>query len=229
MSLRIIDARAYRRALAVRDLTDAAHGPHALQLLVQSAIETLRAAWSCPAVVYRAPALVAIADNYDDLHYPHDGAARDARHTRYVSTSQLLRTQTSAMMPRALRMLAPAAYDDVLIACPGLTYRRDTIDRLHVGEPHQLDLWRVRSGALTRDDLVGMIECVASALVPGAPLRLTPTTTRTPSRASRYMRRWAVRGSRSSNAGSRCRGSWRSRATTSAIRASRWESASIAC
>lgn len=176
MSLQLIDACAYRRALAVRDLTDAAHGPHALQLLVHSAIEALRAAWSCPAIVYRAPALVSIADNYDDLHYPHDGASRDARYTRYVSASLLLRTQTSAMIPRALRMLAPAAYEDVLIACPGLTYRRDTIDRLHVGEPHQLDLWRVRAGVLTRDDLVDMIERVAGALLPGAPLRLSPTT-----------------------------------------------------
>jgi len=28
----------------------------------------------------------------------------------------------------------------VLLACPGLVYRRDRIDRLSVGEPHQLDL-----------------------------------------------------------------------------------------
>lgn len=176
MSIRLIDASAYRRALAVRDLTDAAYGPHAMQRLVQNAIATLQQAWSCPAIVYRAPALVAISDNYDDLHYSPNGAARDARYTRYVTPTKLLRTQTSAMIPGALRMSASAAYDDVLIVCPGLTYRRDTIDRLHVGEPHQLDLWRVRRGALTRDDLVGMIERVASALLPDAPLRLSPTT-----------------------------------------------------
>jgi phenylalanyl-tRNA synthetase alpha chain len=176
MSTRLIDARAYRRALALRDLTDAACGPHAMQLLVHSAIDALRSAWSCPAVVYRAPALVTIADNYDDLHYPPDGAARDARYTRYVDPSRLLRTQTSAMVPGALRMLAAAAYEDVLIACPGLTYRRDAIDRLHVGEPHQLDLWRVRRGVLTQTDLSCMVEQVANALLPGARLRVDPAS-----------------------------------------------------
>src|SRR5262245_28691 len=174
MSLQLIEAPAYRRALAVRDLTDAAHGPHAMQLLVQGAIEALRGLWCCPVLVYRAPPLVPVTDNYDDLHYPTDGAARDARYTRYVAEQQLLRTQTSSMIPRALRMIAPARYDDVLLACPGLTYRRDAIDRLHVGEPHQLDLWRISQRPLTRDDLVAMIETVAGALLPGVPLRLEP-------------------------------------------------------
>jgi len=62
----------------------------------------------------------------------------------------------------------------VLLACPGLTYRRDAIDRLHVGEPHQLDLWRIAQRPLTRDDLVAMIETVAGAMLPGVPLRLDP-------------------------------------------------------
>jgi phenylalanyl-tRNA synthetase alpha chain len=78
------------------------------------------------------------------------------------------------MIPRALRRIAPACYEDVLLACPGLTYRRDSIDRLHVGEPHQLDLWRLARRPLTRDDLVAMIEKVAAAMLPGASLRLEP-------------------------------------------------------
>jgi phenylalanyl-tRNA synthetase alpha chain len=51
MSNQILDALAYQRALSVRDLTDAALGPHAIQLLVQCAIETLRTAWQCPVIV----------------------------------------------------------------------------------------------------------------------------------------------------------------------------------
>ena len=176
MSALVIDAPAYRRALAVRDLTDAAHGPHAMQLLVRDAIDALHALWSCPVIVYRAPPLVPVADNYDDLHYPPDGAARDARYTRYVDERQLLRTQTSSMIPRALRMIAPARYDDVLLACTGLTYRRDSIDRLHVGEPHQLDLWRITQVPVRGDDLTQMIECVAGALLPGKELRVEPAS-----------------------------------------------------
>src|SRR5262245_57988624 len=172
MSLQLIEAPAYRRALAVRDLTDAAHGPHAMQLLVQGAIEALRGLWCCPVLVYRAPPLVPVADNYDDLNYPADGAARDARYTRYVAEQLLLRTQTSSMIPRALQMIAPARYDDVLLACPGLTYRRDAIDRLHVGEPHQLDLWRITRAPLSGHDLRQMIDGVADALLPGKELRV---------------------------------------------------------
>jgi len=170
----LLDPGAYGRLLALRDLTDAALGPHAMQLLVQHALDALLAAWNCPVVVYRAPPLVPAADNYDDLGYPPDGASRDARYTRYLTPELLLRTQTSAMIPRALRMIAPARYAEVLLACPGLTYRRDAIDRLHVGEPHQLDLWRIVQRPLTRDDLVAMIEAVAGAMLPGVPLRLEP-------------------------------------------------------
>jgi phenylalanyl-tRNA synthetase alpha chain len=176
MSARLIDSRSYRRALAVRDLTDAALGPHAMQLLVHDAVAALCARWGCPAIVYRAPPVVPIGDNYDALGYPPDGAARDARHTRYVTPDRLLRTQTSAMVPGALTMLAPADHDDVLLVCPGLTYRRDTIDRLHVGEPHQLDLWRIGRRSVDRSALEEMVRTVAHAMLPGAQLRLDPAS-----------------------------------------------------
>jgi phenylalanyl-tRNA synthetase alpha chain len=174
MSIQLIDAPSYRRSLAVRDLTDAALGAHAMQLLVHDAIAALRDRWRCAVVVHRAPPVVRITANYDELGYPPDGAARDARYTRYVTTERLLRSQTSAMIPAALRMIAPAAYDDVLLACPGLAYRRDAIDRLHVGEPQQLDLWRLERRPLARADLEEMIVAVAHALLPGAELRLDP-------------------------------------------------------
>jgi phenylalanyl-tRNA synthetase alpha chain len=176
MSTARLDPVAYQRALAVRDLTDAALGPHAMQLLVQHAIDALRGAWRCPVIVHRAPPVVTTSDNYDDLQYPENGASRDARYTRYLDDDVLLRTQTSAMIPRALRMIAPARYLDVLLACPGLTYRRDAIDRLHVGEPQQLDLWRVVRGTLDDPDLQSMIEAVAEALLPGAEIKVLPAT-----------------------------------------------------
>jgi len=174
MSARLLDSEAYGRALALRDLTDAALGPHAMQLLVRDAVAALVARWRCAVVVHRAPPVVTIAANYDSLGYPAEGAARDARYTRYVAPDRLLRTQTSAMVPPALRMLAPARYDDVLLVCPGLTYRRDAIDRLHVGEPHQLDLWRIARRPLGRAALEEMIDVAAHAMLPGVPLKLLP-------------------------------------------------------
>jgi phenylalanyl-tRNA synthetase alpha chain len=164
----LIPDDAYRGALALPDLTDAAHGPHALQLLVQEAVAALRQAWACEVIVHRANPVVSIADNYELLGYPPDAAARDARYTRYVSADEVLRTHTSAMIPGLLRSLARASCDDVLLVCPGLVYRRDRIDRLSVGEPHQLDLWRLRSAPTGAEELRAMIELVVGALVPGA-------------------------------------------------------------
>ena len=83
----------------------------------------------------------------------------------------MLRAHTSALIPGLLRSLAadhervPA---DVVLSCPGIVYRRDAIDRAHVGEPHQVDLWRVRIGGapLTTDDLREQIALVVEAALP---------------------------------------------------------------
>ena len=172
----ILSPEALQRALALRDLTDPAQGPHAMQLLVDAAQGALRDAWGCPVVVERADPIVTVADNYDRLLYPPGGAARDARYTRYVARGRLLRTQTSAMIPPLLRRLAAAPPRDVLLSCPGLVWRRDRIDRLHVGEPHQLDLWRIRRGeGLGSTELLEMIRTVVGALLPGRPLKTIST------------------------------------------------------
>jgi phenylalanyl-tRNA synthetase alpha chain len=176
MSTTILDTEGVLRALSVRDLTDERYGPHAHQLLVGAAVDALRGAWSCEFRVDRQSPIVSVADNYDRLHYPPDGAARDARYTRYLCETAVLRTQTSAMIPPLLRKLSLNPPEDALLVCPGLVYRRDSIDRLHTGEPHQLDLWRVvRTRALDVDDLQQMIATVVSALLPGREHRTTAT------------------------------------------------------
>jgi phenylalanyl-tRNA synthetase alpha chain len=162
------------RALTLADLTDPAYGPHCMQHLVAGATGALRERWGCPVHVHRANRVVAVADNYDALGYPPDGPAREARYTRYVDGERLLRSQTSAAVPSALRELAPSAPDDVLVCAPGLVYRRDAIDRLHVGEPHQLDLWRVTAKPMAPPDLEAMIAAVVEALLPGAQWRSIP-------------------------------------------------------
>ncbi len=116
-------------------------------------------------------------DNYDRLGYEPAAVTRDARYTRYVSESCLLRSHTSAGIPYALRTLAAEvdAPDDVLLALPGVVYRRDSIDRLHSGTPHQLDLWRVsRSRRLDEHYLEDMITRLVRVLLPGRQWRTTP-------------------------------------------------------
>lgn len=176
MSRTLLTPDALARARAIRDLSDPREGPHAMQALVGAANAALTERWGCPSLIHRGDPIVTIADNYDRLGYPPDAVARDARYTRYVSDDRLLRTQTSAMIPPLLRSLVAAPIDDLLLVCPGLVYRRDTIDRLHTGEPHQLDLWRVRSGpALTEAELEAMIAIVVEAVLPGRRWRAIET------------------------------------------------------
>jgi phenylalanyl-tRNA synthetase alpha chain len=79
------------------------------------------------------------------------------------------------MIPPLLRQLAAAPPGDVLLACPGLAYRRDQIDRLHTGEPHQMDLWRIAARPLDGGDLREMVDALVQSIAPGARYRLNPS------------------------------------------------------
>jgi phenylalanyl-tRNA synthetase alpha chain len=143
----LLSDEALARALSIRDLTDPAAGPHAMQIVLERVLGALVEAWRCEAIVRREHPAVPVEDNYDRLHYDGDAVVRDRRYTRYVAPRVVLRTHTTAMIPALLRELAArGSPDDVLLACPGRVYRRDAIDRLHTGEPHQVDLWRIRRG-----------------------------------------------------------------------------------
>ncbi|HEX4904108.1 MAG TPA: hypothetical protein VFU93_01560 [Acidimicrobiales bacterium] len=159
------------RDLAIRDLTDPAEGDHAIQRLIELAADALAGRWGCTVRVARGPRVVSRADNYDRLRFDAGDVTRDARYTRYVDGDRLLRSHSSAMIPPALRALAADPVDDVLLVCPGIVFRRDAIDRLHSGTPHQLDLWRITRRPMAIDDLDEMIGALAGALVPGLPVR----------------------------------------------------------
>jgi phenylalanyl-tRNA synthetase alpha chain len=170
-----ISAGALRRALTLRDLADPAQGPHAIQLLVNDVAGALATSSGCALRVRRDVPIVELEHNYDALFYAPDAIARDARYTRYINDRVVLRTHTTSMIPGLLSELAAAPPADVLLVCPGIVYRRDAIDRLHTGEPHQLDLWRItRSKRLATADLLEMIAQVVTALLPGARHRTTP-------------------------------------------------------
>lgn len=171
-----------QRDLAVRDLTDPAAGSHGVQLVLGAITEALTRAWPVVVRPRRDHPIVSITDNYDVLGFSGEAVTRDSRYSRYVDADHVLRTHTSAMIPGALRARAadPHAPDDALLVCPGVVYRRDSIDRLHTGTPHQVDLWRIssRSGsrtgpALDSDDLLEMVDLVVGAALPGVRHRVT--------------------------------------------------------
>ncbi len=164
------------QALSLRDLSDPCQGPHALQLLCDEVRNALRRAWGCAVRVERTHPVVPVEDNYERLGYPPDAVTRDGRYTRYVSETCMLRSHCSAAIPPLLRTLAPGAAGlDVLLACPGIIYRRDVIGRYHSGTPHQLDLWRIVGRPMGRDDLLQMVKLTLDAVLPGREWRAVDT------------------------------------------------------
>ena len=169
-----LDPAALRRCLELRDLSDPAAGPHAMQRVVAALEAALAGAWGVAVLRHPGSRVVPVADHYDRLRYPADAAARDARYSRYVDATRMLRAHTTAAIPD---LLAGCRTGEVLLSVPGLCYRRDVIDRQHVGEPHQIDLWRVRpaGAALTGQDLLAMVDLVVRAVLPGRPWRCRPS------------------------------------------------------
>jgi phenylalanyl-tRNA synthetase alpha chain len=163
-------------ALALRDLSDPAQGPHAIQLIADQIRTALGLAWPYTEVwTRRDHPVVPLADNYDNLGYAADAVTRDARYTRYASTGEVLRSHTSAMIPPALRELARSEASDVLMVCAGMVYRRDAVDWQHTGTPHQLDLWRIsRIVPLGEPELEAMIERLVDTVLPGQTYRTVP-------------------------------------------------------
>lgn len=157
-------------ALALRDLSDPAQGPHAMSLLLADVTAALENLWGIGAEAHRLSPLVATADNYDRLGYSPDDVTRDSRYSRHVSPTVMLRSHTSAGVPALLDSLRPEmGHYDRLHALPGLVYRRDSIDRTHVGAPHQLDLWRLKArGLLGSAELDRMMAAVVEAVLPAA-------------------------------------------------------------
>src|SRR5215467_10254453 len=128
--------------------------------------------WSgLPADIVRRPPVVPITHNYDRLFYEPDAIARSARYSHYIDDTYMLRTHTTAAIPALLA----ETKSDRLIVCPGLVYRRDVVDRLHVGEPHQADIWIARQARLRRADLSEMIAVVVETMLPGRAYRCNET------------------------------------------------------
>ncbi|MGY2745127.1 PheS-related mystery ligase SrmL [Arthrobacter sp. UYCu723] len=93
---------------------------------------------------------------------------RDSRYSRHVSPTVMLRSHTSAGMPALLDSLrGELGHYDRLHVLPGLVYRRDSIDRTHVGAPHQVDLWRLKArGLLGPAELHRMMAALVEAVLP---------------------------------------------------------------
>jgi len=170
----ISNAERIKQALAIKDLSDPGNGIHAINLVIEIILAYLLKleGWPKPEV-RRSNPVTSVLNNFDRLYFPSDSPNRLSRFTRYIDDKTVLRTHTTPIIPDILLEIKEQGLDDYLVLCPGICYRRDVIDRKHTGEPHQMDIWRIKKGLprLERQALIELVEIVIAATIPGVEYR----------------------------------------------------------
>lgn len=163
-------ARLANEALELNDLTELKHPAHAIGLLLDEVLEGLKTRGWPDAQVLRGPRIVSAQENYGLLGYDPAEVTLGSEHTRWVDEHSLLRTQTTSQIPKALQQAAQnrKAGELILLAAPGITFRRDSRDRWHCAEPHQMDIWVLGDPQLsTREHLLRLVADILECSVPG--------------------------------------------------------------
>ncbi|OUL28109.1 hypothetical protein BV378_08065 [Nostoc sp. RF31YmG] len=154
-------------------MTNPANGIHAINLIVYKIAEVLQASGYPEPTIWRSSPITTIANNYDKLYIPRESLSRSPKYTRYLSDGRLLRTHTTVIMPELLSYL----HGEQLILHPGICYRRDVVDKRHVGEPHQMDVWLIsQHQQLGREALIQLIAVIINTILPGVSYRLNETS-----------------------------------------------------
>lgn len=177
MYIEPIDKNELEEYLAISDLTQSPT-PHAIKMVYDRIEQYMRSTHPQSDVrVYREHPVVDVEDNYDNLLISSDNISRSSTYTHYVDNGHILRTHTTAYVPRILRKLTTSDdWTDVVILLPGLAYRRDVSDKKHVSQVHMLDMWRVVKNdsckPIVKDDLLTVVRGVAATAAPDWKLRL---------------------------------------------------------
>ncbi|KAF3890248.1 MULTISPECIES: PheS-related mystery ligase SrmL [Nostocales] len=154
-------------------MTNPANGIHAINLIVYKIAEALQASGYPEPTIWRSSPITTVANNFDKLYFPSDSLSRSPKYTRYLNDGRLLRTHTTTIVPELL----PKLQGEQLILHPGICYRRDVVDKRHVGEPHQMDVWLTSEHqALGRDALIKFVQIILHAVLPGVSYRLNETS-----------------------------------------------------
>ena len=153
-----------KKDLEIRDLSDKNQGEHCMQLIMNEVIDALKEYWNCPVTIYREDPIVTVEDNYDKLKIDKESVLRSEVYTRYVDDNHVLRTMASVMVPRGLQSIKDEIKPNRLLACVGLVYRRDQIDRIHSGVHHQMDLWYTSENPVSEQDMQDMINIIVKVV-----------------------------------------------------------------
>lgn len=178
MKKEVMSRERLEASLAITDLTDPNNGIHAVNLVVDKVTHALKQEY--PEALLeelRISPAVSVGENFDDLLFPQDNAGRSSRYTRYVDPNTVLRTHTSCAIPAWLQEASQNGLKDTILLLPGICYRRDVVDKTHCGEPHQMDVWRIKQGEphFDRASLIDLVETILDATVPGYQYRANET------------------------------------------------------
>jgi phenylalanyl-tRNA synthetase alpha chain len=170
MKKEVMSPERLKASLAIPDLTDPKNGVHAVNIVANNIRQALEKSYAGVIIEEaRSNPEVSVKENFDDLLFPADNAGRSSRYTRYVTDDIVLRTHTSAAIPSWLTEAAQNGVEDTIVILPGMCYRRDVVDKIHCGEPHQMDIWRIKRGnpRLDRSCLIHLVETILGCIVPG--------------------------------------------------------------
>lgn len=156
------------QALLKPDLTDPFEA-HAVGMTAELVLKSLqRRGWPA-ATPLRGPKVVSPQDNYGLLGYSREALIQHSERARWVDSQKLLRTHTTCLLPAALRAAAAKRWpgETLLLAAPGITFRRDIRDRWHCAEPHQMDVWVLGAPHLSsRQQLLRLVGDILDATIP---------------------------------------------------------------
>lgn len=157
-------------ALSLRDLTEKNTADHAVRLVLEEVLSGLFVRGWPRANIQTGPRIVSAEENYGLLGYDPAEITLGSEHTRWVDERSLLRTQTTSQIPAALQHAAADRQpgEMIVLAAPGITFRRDSRDRWHCAEPHQMDVWVLGDPALsTHAHLLRLVSNILASAVPG--------------------------------------------------------------
>lgn len=122
--------------------------------------------------IVRGEPVVLAKDNFDKLLFTPGNPGRSSTYTRYVDGDHILRTHTTALIPKIFGDLKNENIDKLTFVLPGLVYRRDVIDPRHLDVFHQIDIWTLQNtakhGSVSREDLLHLAKTVFKAACPDA-------------------------------------------------------------
>lgn len=171
MKINYLTKEELQKSLQIEDLSR--NENHAIGLMVNEIKTAIEKAYYKEPIVVRNSPIVNVKDNYDNLYYPTEDITKGSRYTRWINENEILRTQVTSAIPNILKNHTKK---DAIYMVPGLVYRRDVIDRTHIGEPHQCDVWRVSCiHKYTREDLLNLVGVIVNAILPNCEWRYTET------------------------------------------------------